>query len=211
MRDHGLGDIDLAVQHVARNLQVRRARRAVERLAHGHRDHVRDALGGGHRRGELGDRGHHVDVRQILQRSHLVLGQRPLAADVQDRALRAERGRDAGHRVGAAGPGGRDDAAELAGLARITVGGVRGDLFVAHVDDADALVDATVVDVDDVAAAKREDRVHAFVLQCLCDQMAARYHACVAALALQGVFGGGRRLALSRCGIDCCHDASKLS
>ena len=43
-----------------------------------------------------------VDVRQILQRSHLVLRQRTLAADVQNRALGAERGGDAGHRIGAA-------------------------------------------------------------------------------------------------------------
>ena len=88
------------------------------------------------------------------------------------------------------GPGGRDDAAELAGLARIAVGRVRGDLLVAHVDDANALIDAAVVDVDDVAAAKREDRVDAFVLQRLGDQMAAGDHARIAALALQGIFGG---------------------
>ena len=153
----------------------------------------------GNRRGELGDGRHQLDVRQILQRSHLVLRQRTLAADVQDRALGAERRGDAGDGIRAAGTGGRDDAAELAGLARIAVGGVRGDLLVAHVDDADALIDAAVVDVDDVAAAQREDRIHALVLQRLGDQVAAGNHARVAALPLQGVFGGrGLRLTSAR-------------
>ncbi len=131
-----------------------------------------------------------VDVRQVLQRAHLVLRQRALAADVQDRALGAERGGDAGHRVRAARARGRDDAAELARLARIAVGGMRGDLLVAHVDDADALIDAAVVDVDDVAAAQREDRIDTLVLQRLRHQVAAGDHAGVAALALQGVVGG---------------------
>ena len=92
-------------------------------------------------------------MRQILQRSHLVLRQRALTADVQDGTLGAERGGDAGHGVGEPRTRGRDHTAELAGLARVAVGGVRGDLFVAHVDDADALIDAAVIDVDDVAAA----------------------------------------------------------
>ena len=92
-------------------------------------------------------------MRQILQRAHHVLSQRTLATDMQDRAFRAEGRRDARHGIGAARPGGGYDAAELARLARMAVGGVRGDLFVAHVDDADALIDATIIDVDDVAAA----------------------------------------------------------
>jgi hypothetical protein len=49
---------------------------------------------------------------------------------------------------------------------------VCGDLLVPHVDDGDALVHAAVVDVDDVPAAERVDRVHAFCLECLRDQVA---------------------------------------
>src|SRR3954467_7567431 len=41
------------------------------------------------------------------------------------------------------------------------------------VDHGDALVDAAVVDVDDVAAAQGEDRVDALGLQCLRDQVPA--------------------------------------
>ena len=121
-------------------------------------------------------------MRQVLQRAHLVLGERALAADVQHRAFRAERGGDAGHRIGAARAGRGDDAAELAGLARIAVGGMGRDLLVAHIDDPDALVDAAVIDVDDVAAAEREDGVDALGLQRLGDEMAARNRFCGCAL-----------------------------
>ena len=103
----------------------------------------------------------------------------------------------------------RDDAAELAGLTGIAVGGVRGDLFVTHVDDANALIDAAVIDVDDVPAAQREDRVDALVLQRFGDQVAPGDHAGVAALALQGIFGG-RGFGLNRRGIYGCHVASKF-
>ena len=118
-----------------------------------------------------------VDMRQVLQRSHLVLSQRTLAADVQDRTFGAKRGGNARNRIREARPGGRDHAAELAGLACIAVGGMRGNLLMADVDDANPFIDAAIVDVDDVAAAKREYRVDALVLQRLGDQMAARDHA----------------------------------
>ena len=109
------------------------------------------------------------------------------------------------------GPGGGDHAAELAGLARVAVGRVRRDLLVAHVDDADALIDAAVVDVDDVAAAQREDRVHAFVLERLGDQVAAGDHARVAALALQSIFGGRRPWAATDAGFTVAMSASNVS
>ena len=204
LRDHRLGEIDLAVEHIARNLQIDRSRGAVESLARRHRDHVGDALRARHARREFRDRRHHIDVRQILKRSHLVLRERPLAADVEHGALRTECGRNPGHRVGAAWSGRRHHAAELAGLARVAVGGVRRDLLVPDVDDANALVDAAVVDVDDVTAAQGEDRVHAFVLECLRHQMAARHDTGFSALALQGVLRG-RRLGFRHSGIDGCH------
>ena len=48
-----------------------------------------------------------------------------------------------------------------------------GHLLVARVDDADAFIDATVVDVLDVAAGQREDGVDALALQHACDEVAA--------------------------------------
>jgi hypothetical protein len=131
-------------------------------------------------------------MRQILQRAHHVLSQRTLATDMQDRAFRAEGRRDAGHGIRAARPGGSYDAAELAGLAGISVGGVRSDLFMAYVDDADALIDAAVIDVDDVATAQREDRVDALVPERLGDQTAARDHLAIPVLLLQRIVCGRR-------------------
>ncbi len=147
-------------------------------------------------------------MRQILQRSHFVLRQGALAADVQNRTLRSERRGDARDRIGAAGSRGGDHAAELARLPRVAIRRMRRDLLVPHVDDANAFIDATVIDVDDVPAAKREDGVHTFVLQRLCDQMAAGNHARIAALPLQGVFGR-RGLGRTRDGIYSGHIISK--
>src|SRR6185503_17755013 len=119
----------------------RRTIDAVEAFTRRHRHHVGDALGRHDRRCELGDGPHHVDVWKILQAAHTPLSERALAADVEYRALRAKRRGDAGYRVGASGSRGRHDATEPARLARVAVGGVGRGLFVAHVDDTDALVD----------------------------------------------------------------------
>jgi len=54
------------------------------------------------------------------------------------------------------------------------VGGVCRDLLVADVVHLDALVHAAVMDVDDVAAAQREDHLYAFGLECLDDEMTSR-------------------------------------
>ncbi len=73
--------------------------------------------------------------------------------------------RDAGDGVGEARAGGDDRDAGLPGDARPAVGGVRRGLLVAHVDDADALVEAAVVDRHDVSAAEREDEGHLLGVQ----------------------------------------------
>ena len=129
-------------------------------------------------------------MRQILQPAHAVLGLRGLTADVQYRALRAERGRDPGDGVGAPRTGGGHHAPEPSGLARVAVRRMRRDLLVAHVDDLDALVDAAVVDVDDVAAAQGEDRVDPLAAKGLRDEVAAGDDVGVAALPGERVLGG---------------------
>ena len=98
-----------------------------------------------------------------------MLRERALPADVQHRALGAKGRGNPGHGIGAARSGSGDHATELAGLSRVTVGGVRRDLFVAYVDDADPFIDAAIVDVDDVPAAQGEDGIDALVLQRLGD------------------------------------------
>ncbi len=167
-------ELDFAVEDVAPDLEIRRTVRAVVTFAECHRAHVGDPLGRQHARREFGDRLHQLDVRKILQRTHLVLAQRALPADEQHRALGAERVGDAGDGVGGAGAGRHDRAAGFSGNARIPVGGVRRDLLVTDVDDLDALIDAAVVDVDDVAAAERPNHVDALVFEGLRHQVSAR-------------------------------------
>jgi hypothetical protein len=75
---------------------------------------------------------------------------------------------------------------------------MRRDLLVAHVDDTNPLVDAAIVDIDDMTAAQREDRIDPFVFQRPRDQMAARDNTGIAGLLLERVFG--RRAA--RGGVD---------
>ena len=198
-RDDGFLHRHLSVKDVAWNLQITRPGRTGEALPDRHGDHVGDALGGAHARRKLGDRRGNIHVRQVLQRTHLVLGQRTLPADVQHGALGTQRGGDAGERVGEPRPRRGDHAAQTAGLARVAVRGVGGDLFMAHVDDADVVVDATVVGVDDVSAAEREDRVHACVREGRSHQVPAGYDAGIPALPRQGVLGCRGSYSFFRC------------
>ena len=92
-------------------------------------------------------------MRQILQRPHFVLRQGALAADMKNRAFRPECRGDSRDGIGATGSGSGDHAAELARLPRVAVRRMRSHLLVPHVDDANAFIDATVIDVDDVPAA----------------------------------------------------------
>ena len=140
-------------QDVRRDLKedgaVAAGERRAERLCQVVRDAVRERDG----RRPLGDRPHHLGVRQLLKRAHLVLGHAAPAADMQNGTLGTERGGNAGDGIGATGASRRYDATEPAGLARVAVGGVGSHLLVADVDDADALIEATIIDIDDVSAA----------------------------------------------------------
>ena len=175
LRHDGLVRRHLAVEHVPGNLQVARTRRSGKALPRGHGHHIGNALRGPHARRELGDGGGDVHVRQVLQRAHLVLRESALPADVKHRALRPERGGDAGQRVGEARPGGGHHAAQPPRLPGVSVRRMGRHLLVAHVDDTNAVVDAAVVDVDDMAAAQGEDGVHALVLERGGHQMSARH------------------------------------
>src|SRR5918999_5083946 len=174
LRDDRALERHLGVEDVAPDLQIRGARRTRVCLAEGHGAHVRDALGGEDARRELRDRLHQVHVREVLQGAHAVLVERPLAADQEHRALGTQRVGDAGDRVGRARAGGDDRAAGPSRDARISVRCVRSNLLVANVDDLDALVDAAVVDVDDVPAAEGEDHVDPLGAKCLGHKVATR-------------------------------------
>ena len=121
-----------------------------------------------------------------------MLAQRTLPTDVQYRAFRTKRGSNTGNRIGTARAGGSDHATELPGLAGISVGGVRCGLLVTHVDDTDALVQAAIVNIDDMSAAKREDGVDAFGLECFRDQVPTGDYRSILGFCLQGIRGGIR-------------------
>ena len=102
-----------------------------------------------------------IDVRNILQRSHIGLRPRGAAADQQHRRA-GERGiRHGRHRVGDAGTGGDHGDAEAAGQFGMGVRHVHGGALVAHVDDADALTRDVIPDRLDMAALQSEDAVDA--------------------------------------------------
>ena len=123
-----------------------------------------------------------------------MLGESALPADVKHRAFRPERGSDAGEGVGETRPGGGHHAAQPARLPGVAVRRVGRHLLVAHVDDTNAVVDAAVVDVDDMPAAQGEDGVHALVLERGGHQMSTRYDTLVPALPGQRVVGRVGRL-----------------
>ena len=127
----------------------------------------------GHREGALGDRAQQRDLLHLLERAESAQAEGRGAADQEQRAPGRVGVGHAGHRVGDAGPRGHDRDPDVPGEPRVGVGGVGRHLLVAHVDHADPLADAAVVDRQDVAAAEREDVSHARFLQHPRDQLAA--------------------------------------
>ncbi len=158
-----------------RDFEETGAWRAVVHLAKRNAHHFRHAIGGHHQRCELADGRNHFGVTQFLQSAHAVLLERRIAADQQHRAFGAEGVRHAGNRIGGAGAG-RHYRTAQPGNPRVGVGGVRGHLLVAYVDDLDTLVNASVIDVDNVAAGNGENVPDAFLLEHFGDDLAARNH-----------------------------------
>jgi hypothetical protein len=66
---------------------------------------------------------------------------------------------------------------------------VGGNLLVPNVDDANTLVDATVVNIDDMTATQGKDGVDTLVFEGLRHQMSTRYDIRFAALLGERVFG----------------------
>ena len=103
-------------------------------------------------------------MREVLQGAHLVLLEWTAATNEQHGAFGTESVRDTGDRVGCTGTGG-DYGTANAGDACRGVSGVRRHLLMAHVDDFHALVERTVVDIDDVTTGDGEDVLHALLLE----------------------------------------------
>ena len=153
----------MRAQHVGGDLQVDRP--GLAQVAHGARHRLvelaQDLFRHPSRAGEARHRAQDIDVRDVLERSHVGLRPRGAAADQQHRRP-GERGvGHAGDGVGHARPGGRQGDAELSGQLGMRVRHVDGGTLVAHVDDADALARGMVPDRLDVAALQAEDAVDA--------------------------------------------------
>ena len=107
------------------------------------------------------DRGHDLDLRDVLERSQLELAERRLAADDEQRRAGLICVGDGRHDVRDPRPRRDDGDPDMAAHARVRVRHVPGSLFVADVDDADLLVDTAVVDRTDMAAVEAEDHLDA--------------------------------------------------
>ncbi len=114
---------------------------------------------------ELGQRAHERDVVDLLQRPLPPAHRRRAPAEHEHRRVVLLRRADRAHPVGHAGPGRQRRHARLARDLRPALGGERGGLLVADVDDVDALLAAAVVDREEVAAREREQLRHAVGLQ----------------------------------------------
>ena len=161
-QDVGHGDI--AAKHVGRDLEVHRPRPPRPRPAQPFRDVLGDAPGLQYGARPFRDRGHDLDLRDVLERAQLELAKRRLPADDEQRRAGLICVGDGGHDVRDPRPRRDDGDPYMAAHARVRVRHVPGSLFVADVDDADLLVDTAVVDRTDMAAVEAEDHLDARLL-----------------------------------------------
>jgi hypothetical protein len=166
LREVYLRLVDAAEQNVGRDLQKDRSRPArggdAQRLGDqfGNALHVRNAVR------PLRDRLHegHL-VEAALQRQGLGVDERRSAADEQGRHTVEVGVGDTGDDVGDARPGGDDSNARCPGCPCPGVGGVAGSLLVAHVDEADVVVESGLEDGVQMPAVQGEDFPDALLLQ----------------------------------------------
>ncbi len=129
-------------------------------------DVFRNAFGVVARRRILGNGLHEADVVHLLERAASKIDEGTLPADAENGGVRAPRVCHTRYGIRHPGPRRHHRHADLAGIQpRPRVRRVGRRLLVAHVDDADALVQAAVVDGHDVPAAQRENALHARILQ----------------------------------------------
>ena len=121
-----------------------------------------------------------------------MLIQRTLSANVQDGALRPKRSRNTRHCVSATRPSRRYDTAQPTRLACISVGRMRSNLFMTHINDANTFVNTTVINVDNMSATKSKDGIHTLGFQRLGNQAPSGNEVCRFTLLCQGVLCGIR-------------------
>ena len=146
------------MQDIHWQFEKRRSGNPAHGVANRHLDVLANAIGlvAGVR--PLGDRLHHRDVVHLLERTTTEVVERSLASEHQDRGVGPPGVRHPGHAVGDTGACGKDRNADLAGIQPSPgISGVHRRLFMANIDDLDALVNTAIIDAHDVAAGERED------------------------------------------------------
>lgn len=154
---------DIGAQHIGRNFDVRGPRfAAIAVCARPRFVEFAQHLFGDARSARIARDGRqNIDVRQILQRSHLHLRARRAAADQQHRHARDRRVRNRGDAVRDARACGHHRDGGLARELRVRVRHVDGRAFVAHVDDANPEPRREIPDRLDVPALEAEDAIDA--------------------------------------------------
>ena len=173
--------VDAVREDIPGALEEHRTGPAREHGSEGLGEERRHAVGRRNPIAPLGDAGEEIDLLHLLERALAGVEAGRRASEEQHRARRRVGIRDAGDRVGDAGPRGDAGDPDAAGEARRRVGCVRCRLLVACVDDGDALFDAGCVDGRDVEAGEREDVPDTFGLEHAREQLRAggRSHACL--------------------------------
>jgi hypothetical protein len=167
-------EVDRTAEDIHRDLQVRRAGIACQRIADRFFDVVADTVGGVAGLGPLGDRPHDRNVIHLLQRALAQVHERALSADDEDWRVGAPGVGDAGDTVGGAGARSQDGDADLARVqSGPGVGGMHGRLFMAHIHDLDAFVQAAVVDGHHMASRECENDLDARLFERLGCQLSS--------------------------------------
>ncbi len=172
-RDRGEPILDRLEQEIHGNLHEHRPRASGESGPDRGRQDLGDPARLRHRPRALRDRAEQRHLLDVLEGAAAAEGLRRRAADQEQRTAGARGVGDARHGVGDARAGRHHRDADAACQPRVGVAGVGSRLLVPHVDDADALGQATVVDRQDMTAAEREDVPHACLPEDLRDELPA--------------------------------------
>ena len=150
-----------AHKHIHRDLQERRSGYPGHGVAHRHLHVLGDPVGLVAGVGPLADRPDHSHVVHLLERPAAQIGERPLAADDQERTVGPPGVGDSSHPVGHPRAGGQHSAAQPTRVeSAVGVGSVHSGLLVAHVDHRNALIEGPVKDRHHVTSGEGEDDPH---------------------------------------------------
>ncbi len=172
------GRVDLLEQHVARQIEIDRARLARHRAAERLVQELREALGVMRARRPFGAGLHHRQLVHVLERAAAPGADRRAAAERDDRDAVGPGVRDPGDQVGHGRPRGGHAHARAQAQARVGVRHHRRGLLVAHVDAAQAALQRLRLDHEHRRAHDEEEHVDALALERLGENLRT-VHCCL--------------------------------